>query len=123
MTRDDIATELVDTLRRDGETAELWHLYSPDVVSVEARAGFPPGEPRVAMGITDLKARHKRHAEAAELVSLEIGGPFPHGDTHFALHLKASSRDRETNELGEIEEIAVYQVANGAIVREEFYYS
>lgn len=50
-------------------------------------------------------------------------GPFLHGNDRFSLIFDAEITEKATGNTVQMKEVAVYTVANGKIVREEFYYS
>ena len=47
----------------------------------------------------------------------------PHGEDRFAVIFEAAGRDKSSGDTFEMKEVAVYHVADGKIVREEFFYS
>lgn len=55
--------------------------------------------------------------------SASAEGPFFHGDDRFSVIFKADTTNRETGERSQMHEVAVFTVADGKIVREEFYYT
>ena len=61
------------------------------------------------------EAAHVIHAASAE-------GPFLHGEDRFAVIFDMDVKNRETRERMQMREVAVYCVAGGRIVREEFFY-
>jgi ketosteroid isomerase-like protein len=98
-------------------------LYSPDAVSVEAMA--MPGEDggREAVGLEAIRAKQDWWNANMEMLSAEIDGPFLHGDDRFALVFRARIRTRASGEESDLHEVGVYTVADGRIVREEFFYT
>ncbi len=115
-----VANRLVE-LGRTGQTAQgLDELYSPDVVSVEAAA--MPGMPAAITGLDALRAKHAWWYGAFEVHGGEVEGPFLHGDDRFAVIYALDATERATGKRSSMKEVAVYTVANGRIVREEFYY-
>jgi ketosteroid isomerase-like protein len=49
-------------------------------------------------------------------------GPYPHGDDRFAVRFVYDITQKPTGRRVMMDEVAVFTVANGKIVREEFYY-
>jgi ketosteroid isomerase-like protein len=75
------------------------------------RKGAPPGD----LG-------RQGGAVAFEVLGSEVSDPYPHGDDRFAVRFRVKAKSKETGEVSEMDEIAVYHVADGRIVREEFFY-
>ncbi len=94
-------------------------LYSPDIVSVEA--GAPPGQSRETKGLDAVKARGEWWTANHEVHSCKVEGPLVAG-SHFAVTFKLDVTFKPENKRSQIEEIAVYKVANGQVVNEEFFY-
>ena len=114
-----IADELVAGCREERETANLDKLYAPDAVSVEA-VDF--GDGREVRGIDAIKGKHAWWNSTFELLGQTVSDPMPHGDDRFAVIFEAKTKNKETGEVDEMREVGVYHVANGKIVREEFFY-
>ena len=53
----------------------------------------------------------------------ETYGPYPHGDDKFAVRFVYDVTQKVTNRRFTMDEIAVFTVANGKVVREEFFYA
>jgi len=120
MTVNEIAQELVAGCREGRTRANLDRLYAPDAISVEA-ADMGGGTTT-----TDLAGIHGKHDwwEGAFIThGLTIEGPFLHGDDRFAVIFGMDVESRETGERTASREVAVYHVAHGKIVREEFFYA
>ena len=94
-------------------------LYSPDIVSVEA--GAPPGQSRESKGIEAVKAKGEWWVANHEVHSSVLEGPLVAGP-HFAVVFKLDVTFKPEKKRFHLEEIGVYEVANGKIVREEFFY-
>lgn len=115
----EIATALVDGCRAGQETENLDRLYDTNAVSVEA-ADF--GNGREAHGLDAIKAKHAYWNGMFEVLEGATSDPYPNGADQFAVRFQAKTKHRESGEVSEMDEIAVYHVANGKIVREEFFY-
>ena len=116
----EIANELVAGCREGREAENLDKLYAPDAVSIEAFDFSGMG--RETQGVEGIKGKHEWFAGAMELLELKVSDPFPHGDDRFAVTFKIKTRNKETGAIEDMAEIAVYHVASGKIVREEFFY-
>lgn len=119
MTLMELANALVDGCRNGRETANLDILYAPDAVSVEP---VDHGEGREAVGMKELKGKHAWWDANFEVLGGEISGPFPHGDDRFAVIFDLRTRHKESGQEDGMKEVGVYHVADGKIVREEFFY-
>lgn len=117
-----VAERLVELCRRGGNLEAVSTLYDDDIVSVEAVAS--PGGPAEAHGIDAVRRKNEWWIENHGVESVNIVGPFPHGD-RFAVLYDYDITPKTGPKKGErvkMQEIAVYEVRNGKIVREEFYY-
>jgi ketosteroid isomerase-like protein len=119
MTLKDIAEALVDGCRTGKERANLDRLYHPDAVSVEA-ADYS-GQGRETAGLDGIKGKHDWWDSAMEVHSAEVEGPFLHGDDRFAVIFDIDATDKTSGQRMPMREVAVYHVADGRIVREEFF--
>ena len=115
-----IANELVAGCRENRAKANLDTLYASDAVSVEAA---DMGQGRECKGVEAIKAKHDWWEGAMEMLDGDIRGPMPHGDDRFAVVFAMTAKERATGKVSEMEEVAVYTVADGKIVREEFFYA
>lgn len=118
-----IANALVQH-NKAGTLSELLDtLYAEDCVSVEAFA-MPGGDgSREAVGLDAIKGKHEWWDNTMEMLGGEMEGPFPHGDDRFAVIFKSQAKNKETGDVMNMEEVAVYHVKDGKIVREEFFYT
>lgn len=120
MTLNEIAGELVAGCREGRAKANLDKLYAEDAVSVEA--ADPMGMGREIKGLAGIKGKHEWWESAFEALDGFVSDPFPHGDDRFAVIFRIKTKNRQTGEVSEMEEVAVYHVDGGKIVREEFFY-
>jgi ketosteroid isomerase-like protein len=102
----EIADALVKGCREGHEVANLDRLYAQDAVSVE---GMDHGNGRETQGLDGIKGKHAWWDSAMEVTRQNVSDPMLHGDDRFA-----------GTEM-EMKEVAIYHVANGKIVREEFF--
>ena len=118
MTATEIATKYFE-LCSQGKNSEAAVLYSPDAVSVEAWT--PPGRDREAVGLKAIAAKGEWWIANHEVHSSTMTGPWPHGDRfivgfQFDVTMKPSGQRMQMNEMG------LFTVKDGMIVREEFFY-
>ena len=120
MTTQEVANTLVK-LCSEGKFEEATDtLYSPDIVSVEA--GAPPGGSRETKGIAGVKAKGEWWVANHEVHSAKVEGPLVAG-SHFAVVFKMDITFKPQNKRFQMEEVALYKVADGKVVYEEFFYS
>jgi len=116
----EIADELVAGCRENRARANLDRLYAPDAVSVEAA---DMGQGREAAGLDAIRAKHDWWESAMEVLDGSVSDPMPHGEDRFAVIFRMTAREKATGKVSQMEEVGVYIVADGRIVREEFFYS
>ena len=122
MNAKEVGKKLVDYVNRGETNKALSELYSKDIVSVEA-AGNPemPAEMR---GIDKIQGKNNWWFENNELHAARAVGPFPHND-RFAVNYNFDVTPKTGPMAGkrfQMNEVAVYTVKDGKIVREEFFY-
>jgi hypothetical protein len=117
-----IGHKLVEFCRNGLNLDAISSLYSPDIVSVEAMANAEfPAEMR---GIDKVVAKNKQWYDMNEIHHASAEGPFPHGD-RFAVVFHYETTTRSGPRQGQrmkFDEVALYTVKGGKIVREEFFY-
>jgi ketosteroid isomerase-like protein len=118
MTTREVADKLVK-LCSQGKFDEAMELYSPDIVSMEA--GAPPGQSRESKGLAAVKAKGEWWNANHEVHSALVEGPLVAG-SRFAVTFKMDITFKPQSRRFQMEEIAVYKVADGKIVHEEFFY-
>lgn len=108
----------------DEQTVEalLNNYYAAECVSVEA-ARMPGADSPVSEGLDAIRAKHDWWNNAMDFISGTIEGPHLHGDDRFALIFKSVVREKATGNEFPMEEVAIYTVKDGKIVREEFFYT
>ena len=116
-----IGERLVALCRADDTKTCLDELYHPDAVSVEA--GVMPGmDSAETHGLEGIRGKHAWWEGAMEVHDAKVDGPYPHGDDRFGVIFEIDCTNRDTGERSQMKEIAIYHVADGKIVREEFFY-
>lgn len=120
MSAKDIGQQIVNLCREGKNLEAIDTLYAENVVSVEAAPG-PDGNP-VAEGIQAVRGKNQWWQENHEIHSASVEGPWPHGD-RFAIRFSYDVTSKPMNNARfKMEEIALYTVENGKVVREEFFY-
>jgi ketosteroid isomerase-like protein len=120
MTTQEVANILIKHCSEGKFDEAMKALYSPDIVSMEA--GAPPGQSRESKGIAAVKAKADWWVANHEVHSSKVEGPLVAG-SHFAVTFKLDVTFKPQNKRFTLEEIAIYKVADGKIVYEEFFYS
>ncbi|WP_170514614.1 nuclear transport factor 2 family protein [Ruegeria atlantica] len=116
----EIADELVAGCREDRAKENLNKLYAPDAVSVEAQE--MEGMGRETHGVDGIRGKHEWWEGAHEVSGASVSEPYLHGDDRFAVIFEVQGKVKESGEAFDMKEVAIYHVANGKIVREEFFY-
>ncbi len=107
-------------LCREGKSDEAMRsLYDPHIVSIEAAE--MPGGAREVKGLAGCQEKAKHWEGAHQIHSAKAEGPFPHGD-RFAVYFNYDVTQKATGKRFNMEEVALYTVRDGKIVREEFFY-
>ena len=119
MTLKEIAEALVAACRSQGEAALLESHYAADIVSVEP---VDMGQGRETHGLDGVKGKHAWWDENFEVHGGDVQGPFLHGEDRFAVIFEIDATQKATGERTQMKEVALYTVAEGKIVREEFFY-
>jgi ketosteroid isomerase-like protein len=114
----DIANKLVEACRQ-GKDAEAKALYANNAVSVEAAA--MPGMDREARGLPAIQAKSEWWFTNHEVHSVSVTGPWPH-DNRFIVGYQIDVTNKDSGQRMHLDEVALYTVENGKIVREEFFY-
>ncbi len=120
MTTQEIGDKLVALCKQGKNLEVIETLYSSDIVSVEA--GAMPNMDQTQTGIEAIKGKNKWWSENHEVHGGEVKGPFPNGD-QFIVHFKFDVTPKHSGQRMTMEEMGLYTVKNGTIVKEEFFYS
>lgn len=120
MTTKEVADSLAALCSQGKFHEAVEKLYSDDCVSMEAAA--PPGGSRESKGIEAIKAKGEWWVANHEVHSATVEGPLVAG-SHFSVAFKMDVTFKPQSKRFTMEEIAVYKVADGKIVYEEFFYS
>jgi SnoaL-like domain len=122
MTTEEVGNKLVELCRQDKNLEAIDTLFSRDAVSVEAMGS--EAMPAVQTGIEAIRGKNEWWVANNEVHGGSVTGPFPNGDRFaviFELDFTPKAGPR-TGQRTRMEEVALYSVENGKIVREEFFY-
>jgi hypothetical protein len=114
-----IAEELVSLCREGRNGDAINTLYSPDIVSIESMGN--ESMPREQKGIDAIRGKNQWWAENNEVHSATVDGPFL-GDDKFAVYYNYDVTFKPTGKRNNMEEMALYTVKDGKVVREQFFY-
>jgi ketosteroid isomerase-like protein len=114
-----IAEELVALCRAGKNEEVIDKHFHPDIESVENMD--MPGIGRVQKGVAAVKAKGAWWIENHEIHEAVVEGPYPNGD-RFIVRFKYEVTPKQTGKRISMDETALYTVANGKIVKEEFFY-
>jgi ketosteroid isomerase-like protein len=115
----EIAEALVAGVRERREDENLDRLYAEDAVSVEAQDN---GTGREVRGRDGIRAKWAWWEQTFTVHHADLEGPFLSGDDRFAVIYEIDAEHKESGHREKMREVALYHVADGRIVREEFMY-
>ncbi len=119
MTTQEIADKLVAHCRKGDFMGAAQALYSPDILSVEATP-MPDGS-REAKGIAAVAAKGEWWVANHDVHSVNLEAPLVAG-SHFCVRMTIDVTFKPTGARSTLDELCIYHVADGKIVREEFFY-
>lgn len=115
-----VAEELV-AFCKDGRNMDAINtLYSPEIVSVESMGNETM--PREMKGIDAIRGKNKWWGDNHVTHSASVEGPFVGNDDKFAVYYNYDVTFKPTGVRNNMEEMALYTVRDGKIVREQFFY-
>ena len=115
-----VAEELVSFCKAGRNVDAINTLYSPDIVSVESMGNETM--PREMKGIDAIRGKNQWWAENNVTHSANIEGPFVGNDDKFAVYYNYDVTFKPTGVRNNMEEMALYTVKDGKVVREQFFY-
>jgi len=119
MTTLEVGKKLVELCKQGKSLEAIETLYGQDIVSVEAAAlATPSAELR---GLDKVLAKSKAWNANHTIHSAVCEGPWPHGD-RFCVRFSFDITNKPANRRMQVDEVALFTVADGKIVREEFFY-
>ncbi len=115
MSTQEIANRLVELCRKGEYDTCYAELFSPEIQSVEADGA-------TVQGFDALKKKGEEwNASMEEFMGSEIGDPIVSGN-FFSLPMSFTAKFKGAPSPTKMEEICVYQVKDGKIVKEQFFY-
>lgn len=116
MNTQDLANQLVSWYNAGEEERCYQELYSPNIVSIETNGEFDD-----AVGMEAVAKKGEWWNENFEVHSTEASDPVV-ADNWFSVRFDMDTTHRPSGYRSKSSEIAVFQVADGKIVREQFFY-
>lgn len=119
MTTQEVANRLVELCREGKHEQVVKELYSPDIVSVE-----PEGMPnRIVKGLEGIAEKGKQFASMIEKVNSSVITDPVVAENFFSCAMLMNVNRKGVPHAIDMDEICVYTVQEGKIVREEFFYT
>lgn len=115
-----VAEELVSFCRAGRNQDAIDALYSPDIVSIESMGNEQM--PREMKGIDAIRQKNRWWGENNTVHSATIEGPFVGEGDKFAVYYNYDVTSKPTGKRNQMEEMALYTVKDGKVVREQFFY-
>jgi ketosteroid isomerase-like protein len=115
-----VAEDLVSFCRAGRNIDAINNLYSPDIVSIESMGN--EAMPREMRGIDAIMGKNKWWSENNTVHSATIEGPFVTEGDKFAVYYNYDVTSKPTGQRNQMEEMALYTVKDGKVVREQFFY-
>ncbi|MBV2169433.1 MAG: nuclear transport factor 2 family protein [Bdellovibrio sp.] len=116
----EVGRKLVDLCKKGQNLKAVDTLYSSEIQSEEPME--MPGMPSHMKGLEAIRRKNTDWEQSMTVHSMDVAGPFPLGD-RFAVHYKYDATNKKTGERMKGEEVGLYTVKNGKIVKEEFFYT
>ncbi len=116
MKTEEIAKNLVSWFNDGQEERCYEELYSPDIVSIE-----PGGDNPVSTGMEEVAKKGEWWRDTFEMHSTSVSSPIV-ADNWFSVRFEMDVTHRPSGHRSQSSEIAVFQVADGKIVKEQFFY-
>ena len=117
-----VGKKLVDLCSKGKNMEAIDSLYSKDIVSVEASGNDQM--PREMRGIDKIRGKNQWWVENHDVHGAKVEGPFPNED-RFAVRYHYDVTPKSGPMKGkrfQMDEVGIYTVKGGKIVREEFFY-
>ena len=118
MKTQEIADNLVKWCNAGEESKCYEQLYSPDIVSVEMEGS----DNQVARGMEEIAKKGEWWRENFEVHSAKTSDPMV-ADNWFSVRHEMDITHKQSCQRSTMQELGVYEVKNGKIVKEQFFYN
>ena len=119
----EIGKRLIEYCKRNENVKAVNELYADEIVTLEAMSGpETPADEAQPKGIDEIRKKNKQWEDEMEVHEVDIQGPFPLGD-RFAIHFKYDATEKKNQKRMKMDEVGIYTVKNGKIIKEEFFYT
>tara|TARA_R110002124_G_scaffold17532_3_gene73222 strand:+ start:79384 stop:79746 length:363 start_codon:yes stop_codon:yes gene_type:complete len=116
MKTEEIANNLVNWCNSGQEARCYEELYSPNIVSIEPGGEFP-----ISKGMNEIAKKGEWWRENFEVHSAKTSEPVV-ADNWFSVRHTMDTTHKPSGQRGTMSEIGVYEVKDGKIVKEQFFY-
>ena len=116
----DVGRRLVELCRAGKNVEAVDTLYAPNVVSTEVFGD--EHMPRRMEGVDAIRRKNQWWLDNHEIHRADVSGPYPHGSDRFAVRFSYDVTNKPSARRMQMDEVAVFTVQNGKIVKEEFFY-
>jgi hypothetical protein len=118
MTTEQVATKLFELCDRGEFLKAVDELYAKDILSVEPMAMH--GMPAETRGFDAVRGKSVWWMDNHEVHSCKVSGPFIAGDK-FIVEFEIDVTNKPSKKRMQMKEAGLYAVANGKVVREDFF--
>ncbi|GMN10528.1 nuclear transport factor 2 family protein [Croceitalea sp. MTPC9] len=118
MNTNEIAQKLVDSCKKGDFETPYKELYSPKIVSIENDG---TGEGGRAEGFEGVQKKGEWWQENFEVHNTNVSEPLV-ADNWFSVRFEMDTTHKPSGHRSTMSEIAVYEVKDGKIVKEQFFY-
>ncbi len=115
----EIGNQLVEWCKQGQNIEAVNNLYAENCISVEAQGNEMM--PQQMEGLEAIRGKNEWWANNNEVLKAEVNGPFPH-ENRFAVNFNYEVKNKQSGEIQQLNEVGLYTVENGKIIREEFFY-
>lgn len=119
MNTKEVAARLVALCRQGQFAAAQRELYSSNAASVEPEC---PQTPREVRGLAALAEKERMFSSTFEVHRCEVSDPLV-ADAFFSCTMTVDVTERKSGARFPLNELCVYEVRDGKIVREQFFYT
>jgi hypothetical protein len=121
MSVEQVAARLVELCRQGKHLQAIDELYGPDIESVELFGD--EHMPAVIKGFDAVKGKSVWWMDNHIMHSSTVSDPIVAPPGYFCVSMTIDVTNKPKNQRMKMSELCVYEVANGKIIRERFFYS